>query len=201
MSLSMVLPPGINLTLMGDDLLIQQLHEWAQIEDDYDQIPWIIADPGEEEHIFDKLDEAIHRHTAHARAGPETGQYLTRLSSADWVSGRSLVEEDWTWQWFDPKERMAWTAGRLTQLISVGTGFYPAGDWIEDQEDVEGRIVVRGEVKNKGMNYMKATTPYGDCYINLKFTRYVPAVGEPIKMLCRFQDPSKNISMKCIKVL
>jgi hypothetical protein len=190
MTLSMDLPPGINIPGVNamDDLLTQQLHEWAEIEDDYDAIPWIITDPREEEHIFDKLDEAIQRHTAHARAGPETGQYWTRLPL---LNGRGSFSK---WEWFDPKENLLRAAGRWTKLTSEG-------QWVENQEDVEGRIVINGEMKTKGANYMKATTPYGDCYINLKFTSYVPEIGEQIKMLCRFQDPTRNIPMKCIKIL
>ena len=200
-------------TTTNDDLLIQQLEEWANIEEDYDAIPWTITDPGDEEYLFDKLDEAIQRDTAHARAGPETGQYWTRVSTNK--KGMPLnTNHGWMWQWFDPKENIiAWPRSwrkeerkisdedanliglkRWSQLTSCGS-------WMEDQEDDEGRIVINGVMTHKGMNYMKASTPYGDSYINLKFTRYVPEIGEPIKMLCRFQDHTKNIPLKCIKVL
>ena len=214
----MCLPPGITIPQYGntevvDDLLVQQLHEWAKIEDDYDQIPWIISDPGEEEYLFDKLDEAVQRHITHARAGPETGQYLTRQSINK--RGQPLRHNHgWVWQWWDQKENIiAWPwiwrkeerkiSDEDARLIGLKrwTQLTSCGSWIQDEEDDEGRIVIDGVMTHKGMNYMKASTAYGDCYINLKFTSYVPEIGGPIKMLCRFQDPTKNIPMKCIKVL
>jgi hypothetical protein len=211
-----------------DDLLIQQLHEWAQIEDDYDQIPWTITDPGEEEHIFDKLDEAIHRHTAHARAGPPTStgkadlcdMYLTRrgldkfgmpLFPCDTFSDVLVCGDGydygWGWKHWDPSS-ICWPEdhifnklpGLMRRCVTSSRPQCLYGE-IYESEDNEGRIIVRGVMTNKGMNYMKATTPYGDCYINLKFTSYVPEIGEPLKMICRFQEPKMNIPMKCIKVV
>ncbi len=209
-------------------LLIQQLHEWVEIEVDYDQIPWTITDPGEEEHIFDKLDEALHRHIAHARAGPPssvghhdlTDMYLTRRGLDNEgmpLKTRDGYEYGWAWEHWDPVS-ICWPnaliAARYFSFAKEGDNFaFLSPDFnllrrptrldehSEGIEDNEGKIIVRGVMTNKGPNYMKASTPYGDCYINLKFTKYVPEIGESLRMLCRFQDPKMNIPMKCIKVI
>jgi hypothetical protein len=209
-------------TMGSEALLVQQLHEWVKIEDDYDQIPWTIADPGEEERLFDKLDEAVQRHTTHARAGPPTSlgrhelqdMYLTRRGLDN--GGMPLKTHDgydygWSWKHWDPST-INWPENHILDTYGGHPAFFPSdfdflrrpGRLNEDNEgieDNEGRIIVYGEVTNKGANYMKASTPYGSCYINMKFTKYVPEIGEPLKMLCRFQEPKMNIPMKCIKVI
>ena len=201
-------------------LLIQQLHEWFEIEVDYDQIPWTITDPGEEAHIFDKLDEAIQRHTTHARAGPPasvghhdlTDMYLTRRGLDNEgmpLKTRDGYEYGWAWEHWDPAS-ISWPEDHILEKLGpqglLDLVFSPSRMLlnrvdIEGIEDNQGRIVVNGVMTNKGPNYMKASTPYGDCYINLKFTKYVPEIGESLRMLCRFQDPKMNIPMKCIKVI
>ena len=223
----MCLPPGVAIPQYGnaevvDDLLVQQLHEWVKIEDDYDQIPWIISDPGEEEYLFDKLDEAVQRHITHARAGPPTStgklditdMYLTRLGLDS--NGKPLETQDgydygWAWQHWDPSTT-DWPENHLLDTYGGHFACFPSdfnllrrpsrlNEDKEGIEDNEGKIIVCGNMTHKGVNYMKARTPYGDCYINLKFTRYVPEIGDPIKMVCRFQDPTMKIPLKCVKVV
>lgn len=205
----------------NDDLLIQQLQEWAQIEDDYDAIPWTITDPGDEEYNFDKLDEAVQRHIAHARAGPpsSTGKedisdmYLTRcgLDCEGMPLNHGVGSAIWAWEHWDPST-IDWPETHLLDTYGGHFACFPSDFNLERRptrlnedsegiEDNEGRIILRGIVTNKGMNYMKASTPCGDCYINLKFTRYVPDIGSPIRMVCRFQDPTMNIPLKCVKVV
>ena len=53
---------------------------------------------------------------------------------------------------------------------------------MEETLDDQERIVTDGIVSKKGPNYMTASTKYGDCYIPLKFTRYVGDIGEHIKL-------------------
>jgi hypothetical protein len=196
-----------------EDLVIQQLREWADIEDFYDKIPWTITSPTEEENFYDYNEESIHRDYAHARAGPPSGQYWTRVST-DKMGMPLKGNHGWMWKWFNPKENaIAWPTEWMHEERGVScedlnlighsrwSGLASCGAWMEDEEDDEGRIVINGFMTNKGMNYMKASTPYGSCYIDLKFTKYVPDVGEPLKVLCRFQSPDKGIAMKCIKVL
>ena len=83
---------------------------------------------------------------------------------------------------------------RFSQLESVGAFMQ---ETLDDQE----RIVTDGIVSKKGQNYMTASTKYGDCYIPLKFTRYVGDIGEHIKLLARFKDLSYSYPLLCAKVL
>ena len=140
--------------------------------------------------------------------------YLTRLGLDR--NGMPLETQDgydygWGWQHWDPS-MINWPETHLLDTYGGHFACFPSdfnllrrstelNEGSEGIEDNEGRIILQGTVTNKGMNYMKASTPCGDCYINLKFTRYVPDIGSPIRMVCRFQDPTMNIPLKCVKVV
>ena len=152
-----------------EDLLLEQLHEWAEIEDYYDNIPWTITEPTDEEDIFDQIETQVNRMTLQARAGLKGGVY----------SFGGPVKSERPNNLWDNKNK----------------------GWISDTLDDQERLVTEGVVTTKGTNYMTAMTEYGKCYINLKFTRYVPEIGSSMLMLTRLKEVDKACPLMCVKVL
>ena len=98
---------------------------------------------------------------------------------------------------------------KIRRLLSIGVN----GDEVKQLRDrnhssVEGaeeldkdRIMVEATVKNKGDNYMSATTKYGALYIDLKYTKYVPEVGEKFKCIMGIKGPTGNLPWKCYRIV
>ena len=70
-----------------------------------------------------------------------------------------------------------------------------------EELDYRDRIMVEATVKNKGDNYMSATTKYGALYIDLKYTKYIPEVGEKFKCIMGIKGPTGNLPWKCYRVV
>ena len=70
-----------------------------------------------------------------------------------------------------------------------------------EELDYRDRIMVEATVKNKGDNYMSATTKYGALYIDLKYTKYVPEVGEKFKCIMGIKGPTGNLPWKCYRIV
>lgn len=67
--------------------------------------------------------------------------------------------------------------------------------------DSRNRIIVEATMKNKGQNYMCATTKYGALYIDMKFTKYVPEIGEKFKCIMGVRGPTGNLPWKCYRIV
>lgn len=70
-----------------------------------------------------------------------------------------------------------------------------------EELDYRDRIMVEATVKNKGDNYMSATTKYGALYIDLKYTKYVPEIGEKFKCIMGIKGPTGNLPWKCYRIV
>ena len=71
----------------------------------------------------------------------------------------------------------------------------------DEELDSKDRIMVEATMKNKGDNYMSATTKYGALYIDLKYTKYVPEVGEKFKCIMGIKGPTGNLPWKCYRIV
>ena len=70
-----------------------------------------------------------------------------------------------------------------------------------EELDFRDRIMVEATMKNKGDNYMTATTKYGALYIDLKYTKYVPKIGEKFKCVMGIKGPTGNLPWKCYRIV
>jgi hypothetical protein len=70
-----------------------------------------------------------------------------------------------------------------------------------EELDSKDRIMVEATMKKKGKNYMSATTKYGALYIDLKYTKYVPKIGEKFKCVMGIKGPTGNLPWKCYRIV
>ena len=70
-----------------------------------------------------------------------------------------------------------------------------------EELDYKDRIMVEATMKNKGQNYMSATTKYGALYIDMKFTKYVPEIGRKFKCIMGVRGPTGNLPWKCYRIV
>ena len=198
---------------MDELLLTSQLLEWAEIEEDYDQIPWTITDPTDEEVTFDRIEKSLNRHQARAASGPPPGKYFTRLNCDQ--KGMPVYINHGTKEYPQMIEPFVWSDydGGFRYMLKGKAQLIPSHrPECHDTDDVSRchygmldkseRFMTSATLTHFGPNYIKASTPFGDCYIDLKYSRYVPNIGEDFSMLCRSQPPgSHSIPLKCIKVI
>ena len=67
--------------------------------------------------------------------------------------------------------------------------------------DVNNRIIAEATVLNKGPKHDNAVTEYGKVYIDKKFTRYVPAIGEKIKVVMGMKGCNASHPWTCYRVV
>ena len=174
----------------------QEVEEWHDIEvygDAYETFtakhPDLYGDISSEYAVLNKLEEEHNRDIL--RCGwDQLGDCWDFKSPGGWwfmdVGGGNYI-----WRFIPPA---SFENQRFSQLVCGGA-------FMEETLDDQERIVTDGIVSKKGPNYMTASTKYGDCYIPLKFTRYVGEIGEHIKLLARFKDLSYASPLLCAKVL
>ena len=174
----------------------QEVQEWHDIEvygEAYDSFtaknPDLLGGSAADYELLNKLEEEHNRDIL--RCGwDQWGDCWDFKSPGGWWfvdSGGG----NYIWHFFPPA---SFEDQRFSQLESCGA-------FMEETLDDQERIVTDGIVSKKGPNYMTASTKYGDCYIPLKFTRYVGDIGEHIKLLARFKDLSYACPLLCAKVL
>lgn len=185
-------------------LIEQELEEWYDNEVYGDALDAFTAkDPHSFSHrndafeyeILNKLEEEHNRELL--RCGwDEGGNSWNFMSPGGWwfediSAGRRLAGQNYIWR-FIPQA--SFEDQRFSQLESCGR-------FMEEILDDQERIVTNGIVSKKGPNFMTASTKYGDCYIPIKFTRYVGEIGDHIKLLSRFKDLDYACPLLCVKVL
>ena len=67
--------------------------------------------------------------------------------------------------------------------------------------DAENKMVVQATVTHKGMNYHTARCDKGAIYIDLKYTSYLPKIGEGVTMIVRLKEADRACPFACVKVL
>jgi len=110
----------------------------------------------------------------------------------DISAGRRLAGQNYIWRYIQPDGFEDQRFAHLTRIDGL---------FMEEILDDQERIVTNGIVSKKGPNFMTASTKYGDCYIPIKFTRYVGEIGDHIKLLSRFKDLDYACPLLCVKVL
>jgi len=184
----------------------QEVEEWHEIEVYGDALDAFTAkDPQAFAHRNDlseyetlnKLEEEHNRDIL--RCGWDEGEngWNFMFSGGWWFENISntlphLGGQNYIWRFIQPG---SFEGQRFPQLQRRD------GLFMEETLDDQEKIVTNGVVSKKGPNYMVASTKYGDCYIPLKFTRYVGEIGEHIKLLARFKDLSYACPLLCAKVL
>lgn len=201
---------GLPLSVIPFDQVVkpleeQEVEEWHEIEVYGDALleftakdPHALAHRNDlfEYEILNELEEEHNRDLL--RCGWDEGSNCWDFTSSGgwWLedisnTGRHLGGQNYIWRFIEPG---SFEGQRFSQLESCGR-------FMEDILDDQERIVTNGVVSKKGPNFMTASTKYGDCYIPLKFTRYVGEIGEHIKLLARFKDLSYSCPLLCVKVL
>ena len=189
--LSISLPPFLEKVPCLEE---QEVEEWHDIEEYGDAYDSFTAkhhdlDPVTEYDVLNNLEEENNRDIL--RCGwDHYGENWAFKSPGGWWFV-DIGGGNYTWCFIQPD---SFEGQRFSQLESGGAFMQ---ETLDDQE----RIVTNGIVSKKGPNYMTASTKYGDCYIPLKFTRYVGEIGENIKLLARFKDLSYAYPLLCAKVL
>ena len=67
--------------------------------------------------------------------------------------------------------------------------------------DVNNRIIVEATILNKGPKHDNAVTEFGKVYIDKKFTRYVPPIGEKVKMVIGMKGCNASHPWTCYRIL
>ena len=67
--------------------------------------------------------------------------------------------------------------------------------------DAENKMVVNATITHKGMNYHTARCDKGAIYIDLKFSSYIPEIGEDVKMIVRLKEADRACPFACVKIL
>ena len=67
--------------------------------------------------------------------------------------------------------------------------------------DVNNRIIVEATILNKGPKHDNAVTEFGKVYIDKKFTRYVPPIGEKVKMVIGMKGCNVSHPWNCYRIL
>ena len=67
--------------------------------------------------------------------------------------------------------------------------------------DAENKMIVNATITHKGMNYHTARCDKGAIYIDLKFTSYLPNIGEDVRMIVRLKEADRACPFACVKVL
>jgi hypothetical protein len=192
---------GLPLSVIPFDHLVkpleeQEVEEWHDIEvygDAYDAFtakhPDHHGDSAIEYEVLNRLEEEHNRDILRCGWDQWGDCWDFRVSGGWWF--KDIGGGNYIWHFVPPA---TFQDQRFSQLESCGA-------FMEETLDDQERIVTDGIVSKKGPNYMTASTKYGDCYIPLKFTRYVGEIGEHIKLLARFKDLSYACPLLCAKVL
>ena len=67
--------------------------------------------------------------------------------------------------------------------------------------DAENKMIVNATMTHIGMNYHTARCDKGAIYIDLKYTSYLPKIGENVTMIIRLKEADRACPFACVKVL
>ena len=120
---------------------------------------------------------------------PDYEEAARGYGDMDWedhVSSREVVRFAGQ-AWLDPSSRKPFHS--LTEE-TAGTEL-DAGD----------RVVVNAKIVRIGHKFITAVCDKGDIYVDLKYTRWIPPVGEEVAMIVRLKDVTKAMRWMCVKVV
>lgn len=97
-----------------------------------------------------------------------------------------------------------WEEGYMPSYRDTGGNKLRKRNQVSDgseELDSRDRIVLDVTVKKKGTNYINGETKYGKVYFDLKFTKYLPEVGEKTRCVLSLKGPTMNLPWKCQRVI
>lgn len=105
------------------------------------------------------------------------------------------------------KSPQTWDSGAREAEIDCIVEYYNNGKTRkakadDDSElDVNNRLLVEATILNKGPKHDNAVTKFGKVYIDKKFTRYVPEIGEKVKMVIGMKGCAMTHPWNCYKIV
>jgi hypothetical protein len=62
------------------------------------------------------------------------------------------------------------------------------------------KMLVEVKVSKKGTNFISGTSSKGGVYIDLKYTSYVPKIGENVWMIVRVKEADRSFPLQCVNI-
>ena len=81
------------------------------------------------------------------------------------------------------------------------TPILPPGVWGTPLLDDQDRVCTIVDIKKKGHKFCLAESPFGDVYVDLKFTAYIPDVGDSCVMVIKKKSLGKNAPFVCKRIV
>jgi len=198
------------VSLMSDEeLLVQQLEEWVEIEETYDEHD-VIIDAEEMEEVGHEFqvngDYRENRLSLQASAAMVGGEYMVPRQDITWSTEQYTGSE---FSWEDEAMKRA-----TLDPVFIGSVVQPelrdpfvdpaslGGLGEHNRLDAGDRIIVFATITHLGENYHTATSVYGKIYINLKFTPHLVADQYGfVKMIIRLKEADRHCPWACVRVI
>lgn len=97
-----------------------------------------------------------------------------------------------------------WEDGDMPSYRDTGGNKLRKRNQISDgspELDSRDRIIADVKITKKGDNYITGETDYGKVYFDLKYTRYIPEIGDKVKCVLSLKGPIMNLPWKCQRVI
>jgi len=210
-----------------EELRYSELHpgyqgeEWAPSTPTFLSDIWDFREMSEDMDLFLKdCEQKEELLRLQARSPLPSGEYFVPDQSKKWWSvikeTKDLEEglrdadipyEGPTWEEASLKrEEMMNNAGspwysNIVYYEGERTQRLPPGVWGTPILDDQDRVCTIVVIKKKGHKFCLAESSYGDIYIDLKFTSYIPDVGEHSVMLYKKKALGKNAPFVCKRII
>jgi hypothetical protein len=184
--------------------------EWSLDTDVHQQELWDYQEMGDDMDIFLKeCDEKENLIRLQAKSPVPSGEYIVPDENYPWgrviseIKGSDYESLNWEDVVTERTEKYAHTNPWWLGTVYYGgerTPILPPGvitDIIDDQDRVNTIV----KIKQKGHKFCLAESSYGDVYIDLKFTAYVPDVGENVFMVIKKKPFGKNAPFVCKRIV
>jgi hypothetical protein len=129
-----------------------------------------------------KYKELNHKDTGHVYEGP-TWEEATME--------RAKTRAEGGYPWFTD---IIYYQGRRTPIL-------PPGVWETPLLDDHDRVCTIVDIKKKGHKFCLAESPFGDVYVDLKFTAYIPDVADSCVMVIKKKALGKNAPFVCKRIV
>jgi hypothetical protein len=73
--------------------------------------------------------------------------------------------------------------------------------YMDTSLDEKNRIFVEATVSKKGTRYANLSCDYGKIFCDLKFTKFLPEVGEKVSCVVGIRGPESKLPLKCFRVI
>ena len=170
--------------LYDPGLLTWQLHEWVAIEETYDELPGFIISPEEMNDDMDLFQDAC-----------DSKENLIRIQASSAMSGGEFLVPSEGINNDRPFCGSVWIPESRPTML-------PPGVLEQSKQLIAGdKLIVECTITKNGNNYHTGDCPSGKIYINLKFTSYIPNIGEKVLMIVRLKEADRSCPWACVKAL